>query len=332
MSQWKAQSKFFTYIENHPVFFSSATVHPSTLPFDEESIYMTTSALQRLSTRLSKTHPLSRRVKEILDFTKDIQICSETMKSEELFEKLQPLRAWLFWMPVAIIQADEIDTSEMVLLTQLYTVALAIDSSFPELGGAALGTLTIGPTRQIDSKIRYSQNSRGPSVVDSSDLDEIMDFSRLMIARCHFEESSSHDTPPTQIRGAHSPYGFQHLTIGSQPSTPGFMPGTPIGLPGTPGFPGSFSTMPNHSIEDLSVPASPFLRYGSPVSRPHSQLLEASPRLSDASIENKSASTYSFKDESPVFSPRYLDDEPSFIFGGHSPSYTGGFVAPTTWA
>lgn len=294
---------------------------------------MATGALQRLSSRLSKAHPLSRRLNEILDFTKDIQTSSATMQSEQLFEKLQPLRAWLFWMPATIIQTDEIDTSEMILLAQLYTVALSIDSSIPELGGAALGSLTIGPTQHIDSKIRYSQNLRASSAVDSSDLDDIMHFSRLMIARCRLEDSSSHEMPPAQNRGAHSPYGFQNLTIGSQPSTPGFMPGTPIGLsPGTPGFPSSFPTMPSRSIEDLSVPASPFLRYGSPVSRPHSQLLEASPRLSDASMENKSASTYSFKGESPVYSPRFIDDESSFVFGGHSPGYTGGFVSPIMWA
>lgn len=332
MSQWKGQSKFFSYIEDHPAFFSRTSLHPSPLSFDDDSLFVATGALQRLSARLSKAHPLARRLKEILDFTKEIQTCSATMQSEQLFEKLQPLRAWLFWMPVTLIQSDEIDKSEMILLAQLHTIALAIDSSIPELGGAALGSLTVGPTQHIDGKLGYSYDPRGSSDADTSDLDEMMQFSRLMIARSGLEDPLSHDTPPSQVRGPHSPYSFQNLTIGSQPSTPGFGPGTPAGFsPGTPGFSGQFSMMPSHSLEDLSVPASPFLRYSSPTSRPHSQLLEASPKLSEASFDNRSISAYSFKGESPAYSPRYIDDEPTFTFGGHSPGYTGGCVAPIVW-
>ncbi len=333
MSQWKGQSKFFPYIKDHPAFFSRTSVHPAPLTFDDESLLLATGALERQSARLSKTHPLFRRLKEILDFTREIQSCSATMQSEQLFEKLQPLRAWLFWMPVALIEkAPEIDGSEMILLAQLYTIALAIDSSIPELGGAALGSLTIGPTLQIDNKIRYSPNLQGP---DSSELNEMMQFSRLLIARCRLEDASNQEARPAQIRVPHSSYGFQNLSIGSHPSTPGFAPGTPGFSPATSGFPGQFSAMESHSLEDLSVPASPFLRYSSPTSRPHSQVLEASPRLSEASFENRSTSAYSIKAESPAYSPRYIEDEPVFTFGGnspgYSPGYTGGFVAPTMW-
>lgn len=309
----------------------------SPLSFDDESLLLATGTLQRLSARLSKTHPLFRRLKEILEFTKEIQSCSATMQSDQLFEKLQPLRAWLFWMPVALIwqaSGNEIDSSEMILLAQLYTIALAIDSSIPELGGAALGSLTVGPTRQIDNKIH---NSRGSSAMCSSDLDEMMQFSRLLIARCRLEDRPGQDSRPSQTRVPHSPYGFQNLAIGSQPSTPSFAPGTPVGLsPVTSGFSGTFPAVASHSLEDLSAPVSPFLRYSSPTSRPHSQLLEASPRVSEASLENPSNSAFSVKGESPAYSPRYLDDEPVFSFGGnspgYSPGYSGGFVAPTLWA
>lgn len=325
MSQWKEQSKFFLYVEDHPEFFSRISSHPPSLSFDDESLLLATDALERLSDRLMKTHPLSRRLKEILDFTKEIQSCSATMQSDQLFGKLQPLRAWLFWMPVTLIQAEDIDNSEMILLAQLYTIALAIDSSIPELGGAALGSLTVDPIRQIDSKLRYSQISLSS---DTSDSDQMMQFSRLMIARCCLENTSNHDALSAHILGPHSPYGFQHLSIGSQPSTPGFAPGTPAGFsPGTPGFSGPFSTMLNPSLEDLSIPASPFLRYASPKSRPSSQLLDISPRLSEASFENGSVSAYSFKGESPAYSPRLAEDEQLLVFGGHSPGYTGGLVS-----
>lgn len=302
------------------------------MSFDDDSLYLATGAIQRLSSRLPKTHSLSRRLKEILDFTQEIQASSATMRSEQLFEKLQPLRAWLFWMPVTLIQADDIDSSEMILLAQLYTIALAIDSSIPELGGAALGSLTVGAIQKIDDRIRHGQNTKWAMAPESADLDEIMQFSRLMLTRYRLEEPENHDMYQAQTRGPQSPYGFQHLSIGSLPSTPGFAPGTPAGYPqGYSGFSGPFSVLPSHSSEDLSVPASPFLRYSSPTSRPHSQILEASPRLSEASFEKRPSSLYSVKGESPAYSPGYIDDEPVYIFGDHSPSYTGGFVAPTVW-
>ena len=302
------------------------------MSFDDESLYLAISTIQRLFSRLPKAHPLSRRLKEILDFTQEIQTCSATMRSEQLFEKLQPLRAWLFWMPVTLIQVDEIDSSEMILLAQLYTVALAIDSSIPELGGAALGSLTMSAIQNIDDKIRHSQNTSYGDSPESADLDEMMQFSRLMLARYRLEEPGSHEMTQTQIRSSQSPYSFRHLSIGSLPSTPGFAPGTPAGYPqGASGFAGPFSVLPSHSLEDLSVPASPFLRYGSPTSRPHSQLPEASPRLSDVSFEKRPSSLYSFKGDSPAYSPGYIDDEPVFTFGGHSPGYAGGFVNPTIW-
>ena len=331
MTRWKDYSKFSTYIERHPTFFSRKSVQPPSIPFDDESLLLASSALQRLSSQLANTHPLSRRLQEILDFTEEIQTCSATMRSEQLFEKLQPLRTWLFWMPTALAEPDKINISEMILLAQLYTVALAIDTSIPELGGAALGSLTLRAIQEIDNIIRQPQPTNSKTCAKHIDTDEMMQFSRLMLARHQLEDSGSHESYQMQKRGPRSSYGYQHLGISSQPSTPGFAPGTPAGYPaGATYFPAAFSSLSSHSFEDLSVPASPYLRYSSPVSRPRSQLLEASPRLSDVSFEKRSSSGYSFKGESPAYSPAYVDDDSVFMFGGHSPSHLGGFVFPAT--
>lgn len=330
MSPWKDSSRFISYIEDNPGFFSQRSLQPSTLSLDDESLFLATGALQRLSTRLANHHPLSRHLHEMLEFTREIQTYSATMQSDQIFEKLQPLRSWLFWMPVTLIQADEIESSAMILLAQLYTIALAVDSSLPELGGAALGSLTVGAIQEIDSKLRYTRGTRRLGDLDPADLDGMMQFSRLMLARHRLENTESHDTSRIQLQGQHSPYGFQHLSLGSQPGTPSFQPGTPAGYPN--GFPGPFPMIPNRSMEDLSAPASPFLRYESPSSQRNSQHFEHSPRLSDGSFDNRSLSAYSFRGESPAYSPGYTGDEQAFTFGGHSPSYSNEFVAPILWA
>ncbi len=324
MSGWREQSIFFTYIQKHPGFFSPNSMHAPPISFDDTSLFLATNALQSSSSRLAKTHPLSSRLKEILDFTQEIQICSATMRSEQLFEKLQPLRAWLFWMPVTLVQHREIEITEMILLAQLYTIALAIDSSLPELGGAALGSLTVAPIEQIDNYIRHGHSLSRTMEGKSAGLDEMMQFSRLLVARFRLEDPDFDEPSQGQLHGPPSPYGFQRLSIGSQPSTPGLATGTPPGYPsGHASFSGAFAMLSSHSLEDLSVPASPFLRYGSPTSRPHSQIFDASPRISDVSFENRSSSVYSLKEDSPLYSPGYLDDEPVYAIGEHSPRRHG---------
>ena len=330
MSSWKDSSRFVAYIEDNPGFFSPRSLQPSTLSLDDESLFLATGALQRLSSRLASHHPLSRHLNEMIEFTGGIQTYSATMQSDQIFEKLQPLRSWLFWMPVELIQAEEIESAALILLAQLYTIALAVDSSLPELGSAALGSLTISAIQEIDSKLRYDQSTRRYGDSEPADLDGMMQFSRLMLARYRLENTESHDTSQTQIQGQHSPYGFQHLSLGSQPGTPGFAPGTPAGYPN--GFPGPFPLVANHSLEDLSTPASPFLRYGSPLSQRNSQHFEHSPRLSDGSFDNRSLSAYSFRGDSPAYSPGYTGDDQAFTFGGHSPGYSNEFVAPILWA
>lgn len=317
MRPWKNNSRFVSYIEDHPGLFSPKSVQPSSLSMDDESLFLATGALQRLSARLPNHYPSSQYLNDMLEFTKDIQTSSATMQSDQIFERLQPLRSWLFWMPVTLVQTNLIESSDMVLLAQLYTVALAVDSALPELGGAALGSLTIEAIQEIDGKLRYRQSTGNLGDLNTADLDGMMQFSRLMLERDRLENPVNHDTSQAQLHGQHSPYSFQHLSVGSQP-------GTPAGYPA--GFSGAFSMVPNRSLEDLSTPASPFLRYGSPASQQNSQQYEVSPRLSDASFENRSQSAFSYRGDSPAYSPGYLGDEQAFTFGGRSPGYNNEFV------
>ena len=150
-----------------------------------------------------------------------------------------------------------------------------------------------------------------------------MQCSRLMLTRFRLESASNQVGPQVQMSGEQSPYGFQHLSLGSQPGTPGFAPGTPAGYPS--GLPGSFSMMPNYSLDDLSLPASPFLHYSAPDSRRHSQLIEGSPMLDELSFDNRSLSAFSFGGDSPAYSPAFLEEDPMFQYGNHSPGYGGNY-------
>ena len=298
-------------------------MQPSALPFDHESLLLAADALQRLSVSAPRSNQLRRCMAEVSEFAQEVQTFGATMRSEQVFEKLQPLRSWLFWLPVTLVHADRIDDSDLILLADLYTVALAVDSAFPELGGAALGSLTANAIEQIDSKLRYRQSSRSMRNQNPADLDELMQCARLMLTRFRLESTTSQNGPQVQLSGAQSPYGFQHLSLGSQPGTPGFAPGTPAGYPS--GFPDSFSMMPTHSSDDLSLPASPFLQYSTPSSRRHSRLVEGSPLPEEMAFDNRSLSAFSFGGDSPAYSPGYLEEDPFFSYGSQSPRYGGGY-------
>ena len=327
MSPWKHESRFAAFIEAQPKFFSGASMQPAALAFDQESLHLASNALQRLATCPPKSNRLFQCLDEMSILINEMQAFGAALTSEQIFEKLQSLRAWLFWLPVSLVHAERIDDADLILLAQLYTVALAVDSSFPELGGAALGSLTADAIEQIDSKLRYRQSSRMSRNQNPAELDELMQSSRMMLAKFRLESVQHQEAPQMQLHGSpQSPYGFGQLSLGSQPGTPGLAPSTPGWAPGTPaGYPsaglaGSFSLIPNHSLEDLSVPASPFLLYSAPVSRRHSGLTEP-PRLDDLSFDNQSLSAFSFGGDSPAYSPGFVDEDQYFQYRGHSPSY-----------
>lgn len=337
MKSWKDTSLFLTFIEDNPAFFSPQSMPTTSVSFDDNSLYQAINALRRLSARLPNVHPLAQRLHEVITFAQDFQSCSTSMQSKQLFEKLQPLRAWLFWMPVNLIKANDMGSSAMILLAQLYTLSLAIDSSIPELKGAALGSLTVQAIEQIDMKLRYKQAITIGVEMNPSDLDELMQFSRITAARSQLASQSvsaqikledMEGQTGAQTLTQHSPYNFRPLSTGSQPGTPNYPP------PGTPRFSSTPPMLPTHSFEDLSHPPSPFLRYDSPVSPRQSIMLEASPRPHSISFENRSLSgyEYSLQGDSPAYSPAAYSpnlipdlEEEAWAFGGSSP-YSGGFV------
>jgi len=341
MNAWKDTSLFLNFIEDNPAFFSPQSMPATSVAFDDDSLYQAIDALHRLSARLPNVHPLAQRLHEIITFAQDFQSGSTSMQSKQLFEKLQPIRAWLFWMPVNLVKANDMGSLAMVLLAQLYTLSLAIDFSIPELKGAALGSLTVQAIEQMDTKLRYQQAITIGIEMNSSDLDELMQSSRMTAARSQRASQSisaqikledMEGQAGAQAMTQHSPYNFRPLSIGSQPGTPNYPP------PGTPGFSSTPPMLPTHSFEDLSHPPSPFLRYDSPVS-PQRSHLEASPRPHSLCFDNRSLSgyEYSLEGDSPAYSPAayspgFIPDpeEEAWAFGGNSP-YSGGFVPQHLW-
>ena len=324
MSPWLNSSLFASFINAHPGFFSSRPSVPSSSFTDDLTLSSAIDRLQRLSFQLSNNFTLTGSLNQVLDIAQTVKSSSATMQCEAIFTKLQPMRLWLFWMPVTLLSTDSIKASDLVLLAQLYTVALAVDISLPELRGAALGSLTARRIEEIDHRLGYDLMSQPRAAVDLglAGVEEAMQFPRILAARYMSSVSSQLQQ---QRQGQSSSYGVQQSSIISAP-------GTSLGFPA--GFGSAFPTYLNRSTEDLSAPASPFLHYHTPASRRHSQLIEASPSLREESpFESGSTRCYSYHGDSPIYSSSFPEDELSSTFRRHSPtSYKREFVAPVMWA
>lgn len=322
MAPWAHHSRFSSFLSNHPKFFSPSS---AVIPLDDQALTMANHALRQLAARLPSVHPLAQRLQEILRFAEEFQYSSTSMQTEQIFAKLQPLRSWLFWMPVTLVKANDMSSSAMVLLAQLYTLALAIDSSIPELSGAALGSLGVQAIEQLDSNLCTKLSMGLPGEMSLADLGNLMEFPRFTVAQNRLEETIVQEALSIRSERQDSPYSFHRLSMGSQPGTPNYPP---------PGSPGLLNVWQNSSLEDLSHPPSPFLNYGAPLSRPHSQLYETGSVHSDHSWDHNrplsaygDSPAYSPAAHSPAFLPEIPDDE--WTFDVHSQDFTasiGGFV------
>ncbi|KAL8936162.1 MAG: hypothetical protein Q9216_005076, partial [Gyalolechia sp. 2 TL-2023] len=334
MTPWVDTSAFASYIHAHPGLFLPRPLVSSSPSSDDQTLISAIDGLQRLFHRLTQyASSVAEQLQELLDFAHVVKSCSATMQCEAIFIKLQPVRARLFWMPVTLLSFDDIRAIDLVLLAQLYAVALAVDISLPELRGAALGSLTARRINDIDQRLRDDLVSQPQSTTDLgfADIEAAMHFPRSLAARYRLETSSIPSQAQRQQLGHENLYSAHHSSI-STPGTPGFPPGTPLGFPVS--FGSAFPTVLNRSAEDLSAPPSPYLHHGTPASRRQSQLIKPSPNLcGEGSFDSHSDKSYSFHGGSPAHSSSFHEDDLSTTFRGNSPaSYPGELVAPLTWA
>jgi hypothetical protein len=307
MQSWKEESRFLQFIDEHSTLPSPQTLAlaPATTIGHEETLL-----LGRAYDALVRIHPFTgsieegpRRAEELMAFLQSLRGV-HTPTNEELFEVLQPLRGWLFWLPTTMLQTSHSDSITMALLAQFYATALAVDPFFPILGGAYLGSLSSSPLEEID-RILYSRQASHPYDEEIQIALSAMDFPREMSLT--FRDRLSY---PVQTYGAatdqSSPYPLHGLSLGSMSTTPGSSNEPSSGF--------------HHSLEDLHM---------APRSQPH--YAQPSPRPSIQGLEEGTFAAFGMAGDSPGYSPGYVAEEQYRTYGDLAWSYNGGFVAPTLW-
>ncbi|KAL3481958.1 hypothetical protein BJX99DRAFT_111434 [Aspergillus californicus] len=310
---WKQESELAMFLENQRYLANAHSPIISGFQFQDDdlaSLDHTMMTLQSIQKRVALNHEHFRRVGELIEFVRQFQRDILSLTAEEAFERVQPLRQWLFWLPPAMLRGGDGDTGAMAILAQFFGVAVALDSLFPDLGGAYLGPLSVGPVEDIYRAI-YARNVTSPYDPDVQLALSLMDLPRHLAAkyraRLQWSPRTSVDLyspPPT------SPFQTIHdyrLASSSSPSS--------TSAPYTP------YTPPLQSPPAMTMASSPFEISAPFVTAPSSQSFYPSPRLlSDPHEDLSDCSNPASLQHSPSYPPSYLED----IVCGPVPRVNGG--------
>lgn len=167
MQPWKNESQFTDFISEQSTF---PTAPPSPAPGgkklsaprkqDLDALQRAYAQLQRVETHLKENNEDPKAIQQLMSMLRNVRKVSPSHTAAQRFEMLNPLRAWLFWLPVMYLQQTMGSPSALVILAHYYTAALIVEPLFPEVGAAYFGSLSISPIEEIARRM-FSINVSG---------------------------------------------------------------------------------------------------------------------------------------------------------------------------
>ncbi|RDW83349.1 putative UPC2 Regulatory protein involved in control of sterol uptake [Coleophoma crateriformis] len=169
MQPWKNESQFGDFIAEQSTF---PTAPPSPAPGskkltqprkqDLEALQTAYAQLQKVEAHLKQNHEDTKPITQLMTFIRSVRKVTPSQTAAQRFDMLNPLRAWLFWLPIMLLQQTRGSPSALVTLAHYYTAALVVEPLFPEVGAAYFGSLSLGPIEEIARRlfsINVSQNT-----------------------------------------------------------------------------------------------------------------------------------------------------------------------------
>jgi hypothetical protein len=188
MQPWKDESQFGDFIAEQSTF---PTAPPSPSPgtkklstprkADLDSLQSAYAQLQKVEAYLKENHEDVKAIQQLMTFVRGVRKVSPSHTAAQRFEMLNPLRAWLFWLPVMFLQQTRGSPSALVILAHYYTVALIVEPLFPEVGAAYFGSLSLGPIEEIARRL-FSINVSQTSEADLQTPLNLMEYPIDMVA------------------------------------------------------------------------------------------------------------------------------------------------------
>jgi hypothetical protein len=288
MDPWKHESQFGDFIAESSTFPtappSPAPDHKPSQPLKEDldAFQRTLQQLQKVEAYLKQNREDTKSIAQLISFLKGARKVSPTLSVAQQFERLRPLRTWLFWLPVLYLEQTHGSPSALIIIAHYYTVALLMERLFPEIGAAYFGSLTIGPVEEIARRL-WSINVSGHLDGDPQTPIGLMEFPIDTVTEFRSRMGWVHPvrTPSFPVFGQPNFYMSEGSPMPMPPTT-----ASPEYMPYGENPPFSYST------EDLSIVTS-----------------EAGPQHTISPLQLSS----------PYANPQYLSI-PSPSYGGYSPA------------
>tara|TARA_R110002060_G_scaffold27383_1_gene37230 strand:+ start:815 stop:1165 length:351 start_codon:yes stop_codon:yes gene_type:complete len=96
-----------------------------------DSLQQAYAQLQKVEIHLKGNGEDTKAIQQLMSFVRGVRKVSPSHTAAQRFEMLNPLRAWLFWLPVMFLQQTRGSPSALVILAHYYTVALVVEPLFP---------------------------------------------------------------------------------------------------------------------------------------------------------------------------------------------------------
>ena len=159
MEPWKETSQFGEFIAESTT-FPTAPPSPSPdhrtrqpLPEDLEANGRTLRQLQKVESHLRNLKEDPKPISQLITFMKGARKVTSTNGVGQQFERLRPLRTWLFWLPVMFLQKTGGSPTTLLTIAHYYAVAMLMERLFPEIGAAYFGSLALGPIEDVSRRL-----------------------------------------------------------------------------------------------------------------------------------------------------------------------------------
>ncbi|KAK6829333.1 hypothetical protein PG987_009917 [Apiospora arundinis] len=159
MGPWKHESQFGEFIAESstlPKALPPPTPdHKPNQPREEDldALQRTIDQLAKVRGHLKKNKENTKLVQQLTSFLKGARKVSPIQSVSRQFDRLQPLRHWLFWLPLICLKQNGTSPSELVVIAHYYMAAMLMERLFPEIGAAYFGSLAVGPIEEITRRL-----------------------------------------------------------------------------------------------------------------------------------------------------------------------------------
>ncbi|KAJ5819233.1 hypothetical protein N7474_004824 [Penicillium riverlandense] len=183
---WRQQSELARLVEDQRA-LNITDLSPRASEYyslDEEMVQLdqTIQQLKLTKKRVSHNPEHSQRLGELLDFVQKFREDLPTQTPEQSFERSIILRQWLFWLPPSMLRGGDSEVTALAIISQFFAVGITLDRFFPEMGGAYLGSLSVGPIEEM-YRIIVAHSATDPFSADLRLALSQMDLPRRAVAR-----------------------------------------------------------------------------------------------------------------------------------------------------